>query len=208
MRVTVGKFQELHKIDAVEMDEVDKAMLIAQVVTGKSAEEVGKMNPKKFSKVCQKANKLLNTQLKEVDDRKPDKLIRVNGRWYQLHYDITRMDAGRYVELTTFGSQPIDNLHKMLASMAVPLRWTWRGLRAKPYDADRHSEIAEEMKDADFSTAYHALVFFYAVLNDLIASLNTSGNPAQEELLDRLLRLSLRISGGFITARWYQNLRA
>jgi hypothetical protein len=64
------------------------------------------------------------------------------------------------------------------------------------------------MKDADFSTAYHALVFFYAVLNDLIASLSTSGNPAQEELLDRLLRLSLKISGGFITARWYQNLRA
>jgi hypothetical protein len=92
--------------------------------------------------------------------------------------------------------------------MAVPLRWTWRGLRAKPYDADRHAEISDEMLDADFSHAYHALVFFCAVYERLMQSLPTYGNQQEEELLGRLLRLSQRFGAGSITAKWYLNLKA
>lgn len=208
MRVSVRQFQELHKLSDIEMDELDKSMLMVQIITGKSTAEIAKMRPAKFRRICNEANKLLSKGLSDVDDRNPEKIIRVNGKWYQLHYDITRLDAGRYVELQTFATDPIGNLHKLLASMAVPLRWTWRGLRAQKYDANRHAEISEAMLEADFATAYNALVFFWAVYEILMQSLPTYGSPQEEELLGRLLRLSQRFGAGSITAKWYLNLKA
>lgn len=207
MKITVGQFQDIYKISNLDIDDLDKNILMVQAITGKSTNEINDMPAKKFKDLSLKLSRMVKNDLSKIDDRKPQKFIVVNRRMYQLHYDITRMTSGRYVEAATFSTDPIGNLHKIMATMAVPVGLTWRGVRAKPYDASLHEQIAADMKEADFSVAYHAMVFFYAVFNESMKILNTSGNPQERELMEQSLRLSERLSGGSITARWYLNLK-
>ncbi len=208
MRVTVGQFQDLYKVSESPLEDEQKVFEYVKILAKMDNRQVDKLSLKKFNRLAKMAGKSLNGFLDNVDKGKPVKFIRVNGTIYQLHYDITRMDAGRYVEGVTFSSDPIGNLHKLLATMAVPMRWTWKGLRAQPYDADRHEKVANDMLDADFSVGYHAAVFFYAVLKELMRSSSTSGSQLEAELTDRLARLSEKFLGGSITASWYLNLKA
>lgn len=208
MRVTIRQFQDLYRISESPLEVEEKVFEYVKILTGKSGREVDAMPMKKFNKLAKHAAKTITSYVDAVDDKKPAKFIKVKGTIYQLHYDITRMDAGRYVEGVTFAADPIGNLHKMLATMAVPMRWTWKGLKAQPYDADRHEEVAEDMLEADFHVAYHSCVFFYAVLNKLIKDSSTYGSPVDQDLQERLVRLSERFLGGSITASWYQNLKA
>lgn len=208
MKVTVGQFQDLYKVSESPLEPEEKVFQYVKILTEMDDRQVDKLSVTKFNKIAKQAAKSLNGFMDVVDSGKPAKFIRVNGTTYQLHYDITRMDAGRYVEGVTFSSDPIGNLHKLLASMAVPMRWTWKGLRAQPYDADRHEKVAADMLQADFRVAYHAAVFFYALLKELMSSSSISGSPAEMEVMDRLGRLSERFLGGSITASWYRNLKA
>lgn len=208
MRVTIRQFQELFKVSESPLEPEDKVFEYVKILTDKDSREVDAMPVKKFNRIAKQAGKMITGYIDSVDSKKPAKFIKVNGTIYQLHYDISRMDAGRYVEGVTFASDPIGNLHKLLATMAVPMRWTWKGLKAQPYDADRHEQVAEDMLDADFHVAYHACVFFYALLKELMKDSITYGSQVDEDLRDRLEKLSERFLGGSITANWYLNLRA
>jgi len=204
--MTIGQFQDLNKIIESPLDELEKSILMAMVMTDMSRTQVEDMKTSKFNKLLADIKGRIDRGMKAADNGKPSKFVVAGGTMYQLHYDITRIDAGRYVEVATFATDPIGNLHKILASMAVPMRWSWKGIRAQTYDPTRHEKVAEDMRKVDFAVGYHAMVFFYAVWNGLIKTLNTSGSPAEQELVERLLKLSESISGGYTMPKWYLNL--
>lgn len=199
MRLSVRQFQELFHIVEMDLPDIELSTIIVKTLTGKSDAEIENMPVKKFNKICRDAKKSIDAYVSNVDKKKAVKFLKVNGNLYQLHYDMRRMNAGKYVEAATFSQEPIKNLHKILATMAVPMHWTWGGLRAKPYNEQKHEEIAEDMLDADFEVAYAACVFFCKVWAELIKNLNTYGsNPQEEEILERLLRLSQKYGVGYI----------
>lgn len=207
MRLTIRQFQDITKVSETDLDEVDKSILIVKIVTGYGDKEIDKMSTKKFNRMCRVISKHISGYVDNVNKEKPKKYINVNGKTYQLHYDITRITAGKYVEAVTFKDDMIGNLHKMLATMAVPMKWTWKGLKAVPFDAQDHSKIAEEMLDADFSIAYQACVFFWAVLVESIRSLNIYGNNPEMQTLAILEKHLLRTLDGYTMPNWYQNLK-
>lgn len=198
MRLSVRQFQELFHIVEMDLPDIELSTIIVKTLTGKSDAEIENMPVKKFNKICRDAKKSIDTYVSNVDKKKAVKFIKVNGTLYQLHYDMKRMNAGKYVEAATFSQEPIKNLHKILATMAVPMRWTWRGLRAKAHSEQKHEDIAADMLDADFEVAYAACVFFCKVWGELIRNLSTYGsNPQEEEILERLLRLSQKFGVGY-----------
>ena len=207
MRLSIRQFQDVTKISESELSELDKSILIVKTLTDKTDFEIERMSAKKFNAICRIVRDMLDSYVAQVDKDKPKKFIRVNGTTYMLHYDITRMVAGKYVEAVTFQQDMIGNLHKLLATMAVPMKWTWRGIRAKPYDATEHSKIAEQMLDADFSVAYHACIFFSGVLIQSIKSLNIYGNFPEMQTMEALEKRLVNYLDGSITANWYQNLK-
>jgi hypothetical protein len=213
MKLTIRKFQELYAISLMEIDELDKSVLLVQVWTNKSDDEINKMPIKKFNKLCAEVNSSFEVITKKMDMDKPKQYIKVNGNWYCLNYDIIKkpMTAGRYVETATFSTDIIGNLHKIMATMANPMEWTWKGLKLKEYDALDHERISDDMLDLDFSVAYHSAVFFYALFSKSIkASANyfqsLVGNPKEIQMKKAMEDLSSRMDG-YITANWYKNLR-
>lgn len=206
MRITIKKFQELYKISLMDIDELEKSSLLAQCFTNLSEEKINKMSIKKFNYLCALIKKQFEVLNNKMYNDKPKNIVFVNGCFYKMNYDMTKKpnNSGTYVELATFSEDIVGNLHKIMASMATPLKLTWKGLKEKD-----HERVAEDMLKLDFNVAYHACVFFWAVFTkSIVASkdyLLTQTN--QKELLEiELMNFKNRLDG-FTTAKWLQNLK-
>lgn len=209
MRLTIGKFQELYEIAQMETDELTKSSLLVQCFTGKTEKEIDEMNPNQFGKLCEEVTKSFDILKNKWDEEKPVQIVKVNGRRYFLNYDLRKQTAARYVEVATFGNDIVGNLHKIMATMANPMKLTWKGYKLKQYNGEDHEQIAKDMLELDFSVAYHSAVFFYALFTKSIKSLQdylkAEFNPTAEQI--QSIQDFIKISDGSITAKWYQNLK-
>lgn len=209
MRLTIKKFQELHQASLTNLDEIDKSILLVQIFTDKSEYEINRMPIKKFNRLCARINKSFDTISKEFITDKPKNLIKANGKWYWLNFEINELTAGRYVETATFGTDVIGNLHKLMATMCTPMKWTWKGLVPDKYNSEHHAKYSEDMLEADFNHAYQACVFFYAVFNESMKSLQSSleGDQMEKEMLNLHLMNFRNLMDGYLTPNWFQNLK-
>ncbi len=208
MKVTISKFQELYKISLMEINEAEKSALLVQEFTGLSEEQVNKMPLKKFNSLCKSINEKFEKYGKELDDKKPSKYVAIKGRLYLLEYDLAKppMNAGKYVELATYSEDVIGNLHKIMATMCTPLKFTLKGLKRKEKN---HKQVANDMLDIDFEVAYHSAVFFYAVFSKSITASVTYFKTIATETakVEQVLTNLAEFTDGFITAKWYRNLK-
>ena len=217
MKLTIKKFQELHSITTMEMDEFDKSVKLVECLTDKTPSQVEAMPLKEFEKLCNDLNKLFDIKVEQLQNSKPKALIVANGKPYHLNFNIMQapFNAGRYVEVATFATDTIGNLHNILASMVTPLKWSWRKMRyvKLPYDATQHEQYANDMLHADFEHAYHASVFFYLVFTNsirnskdyLVAEMMMAG--VEQEAAVEYIQTLLKVLDGCITQKWYQNLK-
>jgi hypothetical protein len=209
MKLTIDKFQRLQAIATIESDEIEKASRLVQVLLDKSEEFIDAMPVKKFAKLCDKLKLAFDLTIDAATMSKPKSIIVANGKVYHLNFDIKPpFNTGRYIEVLTFSkSDPIMNMHNILASICTPMRWSWRKFNyvKMDYDALKHEEYAEDMKLADFKHGYYAMVFFYSLLINstadtpdfLIAQTNMRRvNKKRVQQLKRTLPIT---GGGFIT---------
>jgi hypothetical protein len=171
MKLTIDKFQRLQAIATLDSEEIEKASRLVQVLLEKSEDEVDAMPLKKFAKLCDKLKKAFDLTIDAATMSKPKSIIVANGNVYNLNFDIKPpFNTGRYIEVLTFSKDdPIMNMHNILASICTPMRWSWRKFNyvKTEYDALKHEEYAEDMKQADFRHGYYAMVFFYSLLTNL-----------------------------------------
>jgi len=193
MRLSIKQFQQINEINKTGIEDLDKSIMFVQVLTGKSEFEVNQMKVKKFNKLCNQILTAFNSMVVDMNKAKPVNLIKANVKWDWINYDIAKVDAGRYGETATFGVDLIENLHKIMATMVVPMKWTIRGLKPKEYDATNHEEIANDMAEAEFKHCYHAAVFFlrsFQELNSRFSSLygNSDEQDGTGESIDEFQR--------------------
>ena len=206
MRMTIKKFQDLYKISLMDINELEKSSLLVQCFTKLSEEKINKMSIKKFNRLCSIINRQFEMLNKNLYNDKPRNIVYANGCFYKMNYEMTKKpnNSGTYVELATFSEDIIGNLHKIMASMATPLKLTWKGLKEKD-----HERVAEDMLNLDFNVAYHACVFFWAVFTkSIVASQDyLMQQTNQKELLEIELMNFKGHLDGFTTAKWLQNLK-
>ena len=208
MKITIEQFQSIYRVSQMQIDEFEQSTMYVQILTDKSVDEINRMKLSKFNALCRKIKKAFDLFSIEMNNKKPKDLVKANGNWYHLSYDLSKMTAGKYVEAATFGNDIVGNIHKLMATMATPMKLTWKGLKID--DKKRsHTDIADDMLQLDFETAYHACVFFYVVFNKSIVdslpylqSQTDKKNEVAMEVMSLLKNLD-----GFTTAKWYQNMK-
>lgn len=206
MKVSVKKFQELYSIAQSDFDELTKSSLLIQNLTGKTEQELDKMSVVKYGKMCKKVNELFERYAKDLDNKKPKQYVKANGQWYFLNYEMQKQNAGKYVEVATYSSDMIGNLHKIMATMATPMVWSWKGL--KLYDGEtNHNKIASDMEHLDFEVAYHASVFFCIVLRMSMLDLNIYFHQMENPKAAELAKSLAKVLDGFTMPKWYRNLK-
>jgi hypothetical protein len=201
MRINVETFQKLYAVSLMDTDEVEKSAQYVQILTGKTDEQVNRMKVAKFNKLCGRINKAFEMVGKNLQSGQPKSYVWANGRLYKLNYDIKL--AGKYVETATFATDTIGNLHLLMATIAEPVRLTWRGLKVGKRE---HHEIAHDMLKLDMGHAYQAAVFFYLVFREsLAASMTYFGE--EEKAATELVRNFIKSLDGFTTPNWSANLK-
>ena len=207
MRITVKQFQELYFISEKWENDIDKSIKLVGVITGKTPDEVEAMKVGPFNRLCSKIQKQFELLGRDWMQSKPRKYVRIGKRLYRLHYDIERMKAGQYVDGMGFSKELVQNLHKILATMAEPVNW-----RGKPYKLE-HADVAADMEEMNFEVAYHAAVFFYLLYQQsmvvtrpyLVRQITKQG--ISKETAELLLNYSSRISDGLAMPRWSQSMK-
>lgn len=209
MKLTIQKFQQLNNIAQSDLEDVDKAIEFVRIFTGKTAEQVDKMNVKKFNRLCKKVLDIFENSMQKVNDDKPSNWMWIRGKLFYINYNIAEISANKYVETAIFSQNLIDNLHKVMATMVYETTLTWNGIKIKPYDSSKHERISNLMLGADFKHCYHVAVFFYQLLRNSIVSLRPFMEAEAEnpEKVAGALTDFTEIMDGLPMPKWCQNLK-
>jgi len=157
-------FQYQQLVNAFKIDDdIDKTVKLISIITGNTENEVLSMSIADFNK----AKESLNFLAEEIEG-KPVKYIDVNGKRYKCIYDVRNIPAARYVESKVYGADLVTNIHKLAATMVMPMKKTLFGWRLDKYDASKHEEYAQDMLEARFVDVYHSAIFFLSVFLNLI----------------------------------------
>ena len=213
--MTILQFQQLYFIGQSMDDDLDKSIKMVGVVTGLTPDRVdNKMPMKRFNRICAYILKHFAILDKKLVTGKPVSMVRANGRTYKLHYRIDKLPitAAKYVEVIEFSKDKITNLHKIMASIAQPVKWSWRKWEYVPYQRD-HDNVATDMERVDFKAAYHAAVFFYThyqvsmilIRPYLIKELMSKG--VTREAAARTLTDLSTVLDGFTMPKWSLTLK-
>ena len=201
--MTIKQFQELYYVATSDDMDFDKSIKMVGIVTGKTPEQVERMSMIKFNFLCGMVHRQFKIFEKDLMKGKPKKIFRVGKRFYKINYDVTKCKSSTYVEVSTFSTDIIQNLHKIMASIVTPVKFKW-GRWVE------HEELASDLEQMDFEVAYHAAVFFYTLFNVsmrviqpyLVSEMTKKG--IAKEKAEEILMTSQNILDGFIMPKWSQ----
>ena len=202
--MTIKQFQELYYVATSTDMDLDKSIKMVGIVTKKTPEQVEAMSMIRFNLLCAKVHKEFKIFEKDLMKSKPKKIVRVGKRFYKINYDVTKCKASSYVEVATFSTDIIQNLHKIMASIVTPVKFKW----GKWVE---HEDLAIELEQMDFEAAYHAAVFFYTLFNVsmqviqpyLVNEIVKTKKMTKAEA-EAILMNSQSILDGFTMPRWSQ----
>ena len=202
--MTIKQFQELYYVATSNDMDLDKSIKMVGIVTKKTPEQVEAMSMIRFNLLCSKVHKEFKIFEKDLMKSKPKKIVRVGKRFYKINYDVTKCKASSYVEVATFSTDIIQNLHKIMASIVTPVKFKW----GKWVE---HEDLSIELEQMDFEAAYHAAVFFYTLfnvsmqviqpylVNEIVKTKKMTKAEAEATLMN-----SQSILDGFTMPRWSQ----
>lgn len=211
MIISIKKYQELHEISQLESSEEQKASLLIQTMLDLDDDQVKELPEWKYRRICKQINDVFSKFTEDMDVVNPKKYVRIGLRLYRFNYDLAKlpMNTGRYVETATFVSDITNNIHKLLATMATPMRISWKGLVPKKIEYINHESIANDMLKLNFNTGYQSCVFFCNLLNESMNNSNIyfqtiSTNPAMILYCRSNLQ---RILDGYTMLSCFRNLK-
>jgi len=201
--MTIKQFQELYYVATSKDLDLDKSIKMVGIVTSKTPEQVEAMSMVRFNLLCARVHNEFKLFEKDLLKSKPKKIVRVGKRFYRINYDIAKAKASTYVEVSTFSSDIIQNLHKVMASIVTPIKFKWG-----KWVETEHEDLAKEMEKIDFEAAYHAAVFFYTLFSVsmkviqpyLVGEMIKKGVTEAEAT--GILTTSQSILDGFTMPRW------
>ena len=167
--ITVGEYQYLMKIIHSDMDEFEKEIQVCACLKGCTPTDIEAMTFGGFIDLKKEISWIFSDPPKAKPVRK--------WKRYKFIYDIRKINTGRYASIQFFlQAGLVDNLHNLAATIIKP-RW-------RRYDATRHEDYAEDIKDAPFLSVYSGLVFFCRLFIEFIrVNLDRIAEPKMKETL-------------------------
>jgi hypothetical protein len=188
--VTVWQMQQIANVLAKTENEtgLDISVKVLGILTNRTESQIDSLSLQELKSGLKDIKFINDTQ----PEAKPIKYINVNGRRYKCIYDIKKLPYARYIETKHFGNDVLLNLHKIGASMVMPMKKTWLGWKEDKYDASKHEEYANDLLEAKYESVYGSVVFFCQVYIHLINNLG-------DYLKSRMVRTGMTQSQAEIT---------
>lgn len=170
--VTIGTFIKIAKLEATDDPEqiLDRNIKMLSLLTAEGEDVFLELTASQLAELVGKISFLNN-----LPEPKAINKVKINGKLYQANLLISELTAGQYIDLSEFIKNPINNLHKIMATLYLPAKKTWYGkLVVEKYNGKNHKERADEFyRFMPVSVAYPAALFFYQVSNGLTTNIET-----------------------------------
>lgn len=168
--VTVWQWIQLQNLlqKTEGLTELDIAVKSLAILTNQTETQIDSLSVKDLNKQLLKIKFITDS----APEPKPVDFIKISGKKYRCVYDVRNIPYARYLETKFFGSDVALNIHKIGASMVMPMKKTWRGWKIAKYDASKHEQYAQDLLGAPFEQVYGSIVFFCQVFADSIKSLS------------------------------------
>lgn len=172
--ITIEQYQAVAKIiQAKDLDDTDKEINIAAIVSGKTVADIEAMNIGEWRQLQQQVKFIYN----EVPEYKP----RFSWKAYRFIYDVNKINVGRFITAKYFQTDLVGNLHHLAASVCKPL--------LRRYNPEKHEKYAQDLKQAPFAALYSSMVFFchnFQVLSLKVAQEAAKTSPEAKEIYTHL----------------------
>jgi hypothetical protein len=179
--VTVWQWQQIQNVSLKQVKgdtELDIAVKTLAILKNQTEAQIDSLSISELKKELEKIIFITTT----MPEPKPKDFIKINGKMYRCIYDIKNLPYARYLESKHFGVDISNNLHKIAASMVMPMKLTWRGWKVAKYDASKHEEYANDLLEAPFQSVYGSIVFFCQIfVNSITSSRDYLKNKLIEE---------------------------
>lgn len=116
--------------------------------------------------------------------------VKVGGKWFFIDYRLSQISSAQFIDITHFAkSNPLDNIHRIVASCIRPIKWRFG--KAGKYNGDEHDEISELLlKQMKIKDAYPIMLFFCTLSSKLSDNILSYFLSKSEEMENQLRTLT------------------
>lgn len=182
-KITIEQFVKTQAIINQEPeDELDlhaQKKLIAEIITGKSIEEIENMLMSDID----------NIYLECLTPSLPQKIVKrfkLNGVKYEFDLEATDLTSGRYMSIMeSIKDNPLDNLHSVLFNIAHPIKRNALGVfKRYNFEANEVHKRIEDFKQMPIFIANPIAVFF-CNLSKALTDVSVDSSLAKLNLMKR-----------------------
>lgn len=220
--VSVAQWQQLIQLSReIDLSDDERGIETISILSGMTRNEITSLDAIPLAKLAESYSFVHKHPL----NPDPVKFVAVNGRRYKVVQNAETMPSARYIETKYFAGDVEMNLHRIAASMVIPMKrgewfrgWPWTDDVFNPLDFEIYSN---DMLDAKITDVLGSVVFFCAKLKQLIASspdywvnmLTEMMTPKTNPIPGMNYRIAGEMAfqilcnnlGGFTTRQWLPN---
>jgi hypothetical protein len=173
--VTVWQWQQIQQLNEKKdsLKEEDLIIDTVAILINKTRSQVLSLSERAIKKVIRDIEFLY---LREPKMRAVE-YIRVGKQRFKCDYDAKFSDAGRYIEIKYFTPDLVNNLHRICASMVIPMKPTLFGWKLIEFDPMKHEDYAETLLSAPFEVVFGSVIQKLNNIKNLDAGFKGLFNP-------------------------------
>lgn len=220
--VSVAQWQQLIQLSReIDLSDDERGIETISILSGMTRNEITSLDAIPLAKLAESYSFVYKHPL----NPDPVKFVAVNGRRYKVVENAETMPSARYIETKYFAGDVEMNLHRIAASMVIPMKrgkwfrgWPWTDDVFNPLDFEIYSN---DMLDAKITDVLGSVVFFCAKLKQLIESspdywvnmltetlmMNPNQIPVTNPRIaaETIYQILCNNLGGFTTRQWLPN---
>jgi hypothetical protein len=181
--LTLKDFIELNSVEGNDLEAKRSKLSILYKV---DKEFFDNMTSKEVIEFYSMFEKLEAESIKAVYKSK----VKVGSKWFYIDYRLSQISAAQFIDISHFAkSNPLDNIHKIIASCVRPM--SWRFGKPGKYNGTEHEEISELLlNNMKIKDAYPIMVFFCNLSNRLSDNILSYFLSKSEEMENQLRTLT------------------
>lgn len=196
--VTLEQFQKIYELsEDLNLKPLDYKIEVISILTGVTFTEdiLKRISVTEFNTIYSKLK-----FLEKYPEAKPIEYVKVGKSVYEICYDVSKLTAGQYIDLSTLCKEPSEipkKYHEIVSALASRINIGWFFGFKKEYEG--YHKNSEVFKQLTMDKVFPICAFFLSVWNGLMADmpsyLNNQIETTMKEIQSEIIKEVSKSSG-------------
>lgn len=163
--VTLEQFQKIQELsEDLNLSPIDYKLEVISILTGVDTLTLSEMEVSSLNIVWSKLD-----WLKKTPPEKAIEYISIGSRVFEVCYDVTKLTAGQYIDISNLLKDPKEvhkHYHEIMAALCKPIKLKWFFGYSTAYEG--YSKYANDFKKVTMDKVFPVTAFFLSVWSGLM----------------------------------------